>query len=618
MRVNIPSLKNRKPSVYVYLTLYAFLGVLIIAESCFPSSSSGAQSNLFSRVMAEVVNFFSPPDVGKVIEPQALQLKGDSSFLTPVDGIPQIALGTTSRVDFQFTYPAKDDAKDSYDKAFTVTALNGKEGTDFALTRNFDSTNATVYVRINAKKSADTPFKIQVKGGGDCTATYDFKIVDLPAPTSYALTPFSSSTIELGKSARFELTLTDPRTGIAESEKKNDHELRRYFDPSKLAHTSSDPSVLQVDEFGVVHPLKTGKATASYGQYSQEFQILPQASSTIVPALNSLSLNASQSGVSLMDYDFFSSAEAPVLYEQYSTAVHASFSTLPSDSSLSFAITSGNALSAKIIPYRYERDSGKESWVDENGFPACRVQGYRVAGAITLSATCNANPEVKANLTLNVAGALAKTATFYLGATEAKDLALDVNAQLILTASFFPANTANTALHAVSDSPAILALTGDGTNTIVLTALKKGSATVHVNSLSNASLTSDFMITVTESGVISDANFNEFAQFMRKAAGHFGLFFVTALLGFLFFHAYIAESKRDYLGFLGGGFIGFLLAGFSELIQYFVPGRTASWSDVGIDVLGYLLGAAFLWGVFLLVGWLKNQRQHPLKKTPTN
>lgn len=618
MRVNIPSLKNRKPSVYVYLTLYAFLGVLIIAESCFPSSSSGAQSNLFSRVMAEVVNFFSPPDVGKVIEPQALQLKGDSSFLTPVDGIPQIALGTTSRVDFQFTYPAKDDAKDSYDKAFTVTALNGKEGTDFALTRNFDSTNATVYVRINAKKSADTPFKIQVKGGGDCTATYDFKIVDLPAPTSYALTPFSSSTIELGKSARFGITLTDPRTGIAETERKNDHELRRYFDPSKLAHTSSDPSILQVDEFGVVHPLAVGSATASYGRYSQKFNVIGQDPATILPRQGSLSITSSQSGVALMDYDFFTSSDDPALYERYSAAVHAAFSTLPSDPSVSFAITSGDALSAKIIPYAYEPATGKESWLDEEGLPACRVQGYRVADTITLTARSNADPSVKATLDLTVAGAVAQSAVFYLGATEAKDLALDVNAQLVLTASFFPANTANTALHAFTAETDILSLTGEGTNTIILTAGKKGVATVTVNSLSNPSLLTSFTITVTESGVISDANFNEFAQFMRKAAGHFGLFFVTALLGFLFFHAYIAESKRDYLGFLGGGFIGFLLAGFSELIQYFVPGRTASWSDVGIDVLGYLLGAAFLWGVFLLVGWLKNQRQHPLKKTPAN
>ena len=35
--------------------------------------------------------------------------------------------------------------------------------------------------------------------------------------------------------------------------------------------------------------------------------------------------------------------------------------------------------------------------------------------------------------------------------------------------------------------------------------------------------------------------------------------------------------------------IGFALAGFSELIQVYTPGRFGAWKDVGIDTAGYAL-----------------------------
>ncbi len=99
---------------------------------------------------------------------------------------------------------------------------------------------------------------------------------------------------------------------------------------------------------------------------------------------------------------------------------------------------------------------------------------------------------------------------------------------------------------------------------------------------------------------------------VRKSLGHFSLFAVTALCSIAFIFLFFRKPLWKILALLTSGVLGFSLAGFSELIQLYTPGRSCKWSDVGIDTAGYMLSiclALLIYGIVLLVLFFKNRKK---------
>lgn len=82
-------------------------------------------------------------------------------------------------------------------------------------------------------------------------------------------------------------------------------------------------------------------------------------------------------------------------------------------------------------------------------------------------------------------------------------------------------------------------------------------------------------------------SWSDVTTIVRKTIGHFGLFALTALSILPFIFLTWKETRIRLLGLVGSEVIGFGLAGFSELIQYYTEGRSGNWVDVGIDMGGY-------------------------------
>src|SRR5574344_2070766 len=579
MKENSPTLKNRKPTVYVFFALYCLFGALILGESAVPSNASGTQSNTFSSFLASIVNFFSPPSVGKVIQPKAIELKSDTTFLSPDGELPRIALGTTSLLTYQLSYPDKEDPKDSYNQNFVVTSKNGTEGTDYSIARNINNNSNTIYLRINAMKISSEPFEVTIKAGTSLTTSYRFEVC-----------------------------------GLSASEKKNDHDLRRYFDPTRLSYTSDD-SNLSVDSNGVVRllgPLAKSEAHVCVGGDANKTYAFTYDSSASVVKPTSLSLTSS-GATYLTDYDYFAKFKNTYTnveenYLNYSAVVKASFgSPAPSDKGVTFV--SLDPLAAKVIPYSYDEATGASSFYDEAGEPACRVQGYRRSGEVKIKAVSNSDPTLTEEISLPIVGAPAKA----MFPSIVDDRALNTNNQVFLSANFSPTNTADRSIVVTSSNPAVASVDNSGTTTVTLTALRRGESVITITSLSNPSLSSSFHLNVTDPGLINDSNFNSIASFIRKAAGHFFLFLVTAVIGFIFFNLFFADPKKDWLNLALGSGIGFLLAGFSEMIQYlgdrwFDFGRSGTWGDVGIGTLGEVVGALLSWAILLLIRWIRKKK----------
>lgn len=96
---------------------------------------------------------------------------------------------------------------------------------------------------------------------------------------------------------------------------------------------------------------------------------------------------------------------------------------------------------------------------------------------------------------------------------------------------------------------------------------------------------------------------------VRKLLGHYGLFLCTAIPGLI----WIAMTfKSDWKKLIATGIyvvVGFTVAGVSELIQKFTPGRGPSWKDVGIDFAGFMTSI----GVFVVCLFIFMLIKHLIK-----
>lgn len=113
--------------------------------------------------------------------------------------------------------------------------------------------------------------------------------------------------------------------------------------------------------------------------------------------------------------------------------------------------------------------------------------------------------------------------------------------------------------------------------------------------------TADIINTVKPE-TITQENFPDFASFIRKAYGHYGLFALSGIFSSWSLYLFAKDSKIGYFLYqLGFTFtFGFLIAIISEFAQKFVKDRVGSWTDVGIDMLGYFSGVLLLFLLFLI------------------
>ena len=106
---------------------------------------------------------------------------------------------------------------------------------------------------------------------------------------------------------------------------------------------------------------------------------------------------------------------------------------------------------------------------------------------------------------------------------------------------------------------------------------------------------------------INESNIGEFTQVIRKLFGHFGFFAISGGLTSwsVYLVSYYLKKYKHFMGIIFTLCFGLFLAGLTELIQAFVPGRSPQITDVLIDFGGYLLGT----GIVLLIVFIHLRRK---------
>ena len=114
-------------------------------------------------------------------------------------------------------------------------------------------------------------------------------------------------------------------------------------------------------------------------------------------------------------------------------------------------------------------------------------------------------------------------------------------------------------------------------------------------------------INVFNKEAINESNIDEFTQVIRKLIGHFGFFAISGGLTSwsVYLVSYYLKKYKHFMGIIFTLCFGLFLAGLTELIQAFVPGRSPQITDVLIDFGGYLLGT----GIVLLIVFIHLRRK---------
>lgn len=194
---------------------------------------------------------------------------------------------------------------------------------------------------------------------------------------------------------------------------------------------------------------------------------------------------------------------------------------------------------------------------------------------------------------------------------------------IVLKINFTESSTYKTVTYSSSDET-VAKFTGG-----VITPLKPGKTTLTLDFNDNITefITSDnasklglqMTIKLEVSAQSVKDTVTNFFKIVRKSIGHFGAFFVAGIFSTIFFLLKF-DKKKWFFSVPVNLVQGFALAGLTEIIQIFVPGRYGTMQDVGIDFLGFFLSALLVSIIIISTYFIKKaiQKKKKLKNNENN
>ncbi|MBQ3001153.1 MAG: VanZ family protein [Bacilli bacterium] len=153
-----------------------------------------------------------------------------------------------------------------------------------------------------------------------------------------------------------------------------------------------------------------------------------------------------------------------------------------------------------------------------------------------------------------------------------------------------------------------------GSNAFVITANELGETTItlYMDDGFSPRAEKTFKVRIVKNPNVLIQREFDFTKFVAKILGHMGLFMIEALIAFWALHT--MHFKRHWLEGIIFIVIGLLVGFISEFIQLFMPKRNGAIKDVGIDMLGYMIGFGIAIAGFLIYKKIKKTKyQHEIK-----
>jgi len=405
-------------------------------------------------------------------------------------------------------------------------------------------------------RALDNNVKVTVSSSNQEVSKYFYiNIVNKSAPLDFE-TVLENDTLKVGTSTKLKILLSERE--------------RREFDPSLLFFTSSNPHIASVNNFGVINALSVGETVISIKNHAQTYQVNVLPNSEPIIKANSLTLSGPTSAY------VYSYAQLSATFDQLDAT----------DQSITYM-----SLNEAIAT------------VDETGL----VFGAKVAGTTTIRAYANADFAIYDDFVITMEEVLPTSLTLTTSKSE-----VDVGAKLNITPTLFHdinienLPVTNQEIIYTSSDENIATVTSSSGVGVVL-GKKRGSVVITATSEANIEVQATLTLTIIPLEAINNSNIASFGAYLRKALGHFSLFFVNGLLGALTFYLFI-DKKSLAVKLLLSLIPGIFFAALSEFIQLFVDGRGASIYDVLIDSSGYIAAVLCVYLFFVVKQKIKQKK----------
>ena len=581
--------KKRKIILIISWVLFGLTSTLIIAESFIPSSKSGEHSLSFSSLIARIVNVFSKPKQIVTLDPTEINVTVTDPSAnvddTKTSIIPEekAVIGTTKLYSYTLSYPDKE--ADIYNSDVTFTCLTSPGENSYTSTISSSKKSGTV--RIIPLLEGNYSFELKDKANH--TKTISFEAVSR-IKTSSISSSITSLNVDIGEYKYFSYAFTFG--DLNRTDTSTDHYLQRFYDRSLSEFTSSDESIFTVNNGGIIKGVHNGVASLLFkGEVVTEINV---SNSSFVSEVDHISLSSASLDIAPLDFDYPYGNQIKVHYFNYLDE------EIESNEPVMF--TSDNYLIAMVDNDHQEIIDGELKNVS-GGF----VSGYRSFGKTKIHATLCSNTSIKDSLefeskTVNPTSAVitAKSDNKVLSNSEINSLV--AGSSISLSKTYLPMNASNTELKVEVSDASKLEVQNNNTNSPSINILNAGdcSFSVYMPSIGEESKVT-YNLSISSRKAIEDKDMSKFHQLIRKGAGHFALFFVDGVFGFVAFFLTMFKKKKWWISLLvNSGLLlltGFALAGISELIQLISAlHRVSLMSDVLIDFLGFtfaiILGAA--------------------------
>ena len=394
--------------------------------------------------------------------------------------------------------------------------------------------------------------------------TVEITVNERPAPTEFELTVTNSQILN-GFSERVIFSIDD----------YTDNRAVRYFDTSLVSLESSNPDIATIED-GVIHAKSVGSVTIFASDYPSrlvDIEVIENPNPLVYPDESSWEITGNNV-VHIYDMD-----HAETNFNQLSIDWG---DAIPSDQSVTWKVE--DELLAKI-------------GVDG------KLRGYKKTGSTNVIAISNMDTEQQKIFPISIEEVLptAMDVNIRLDGSPL-DEEVSVGDTIYISAIFSPDNTTNLYIDVISSDAAVLAAQIEG-RTGKITAKKEGTATITVSSTANPELSETLVFEVMPKKAIDGENYVDFASFIRKSIGHFLLFGVSAIFTTWAFYFILNKViKKKWFIVLVSGLFGIAVASVTEMIQLFIPLRSGTWIDVGINILGYtiFLALTILFGFLIL------------------
>lgn len=560
--------KTAKVFKWVTLSLSVITFTTIIVQSCLDEQTSSASSTWVASVIKSFINdvLHRKEDV-KIIPPNTVKLSlSDNYQYNKVTNYKpnEIGLGCTKKLDASYEPSDTTDKSTSFvaepsDRVNLVQRDNGL----------FVEALSLGEVTITATSKADTTK----------SAKYTFSIVDLTKPSDFEIVN-KGFDLTVGKSGLLDINIKEEHIG-------EDQLLAcRFYDISKLDYSSSNDSVASVDD-GIVKANGAGDAviSVSNGTITKTINVSVKENPSPIVKPTTISITGDKSYCEIMDLNFDSQEKG-----MHNTPLYVDFGGVtPTDNNVKWEII-GDPLVAKV---------------DNKGV----VRGYRKLSdenvSFKVKATSVADPNVIATFDMesrHVIPTEVKLNKSSISKNEQGEYIVYNNKTTTVGVTFSPINVTKEELVVTSSDNNVVKATVNGSS-ITLMGLKEGAVTINVSSKYNENAKDSVSLKAIDTPAINESNWAQFKTAVRKfIGGHATLFMLLAI--FLTTYVYLVHKDRKTKSFThiatcSSLLVGFVTAGLSEFIQYFVPSRTSSMSDVGIDMIGFGIGFAI---VYLVIG----------------